>query len=91
MIQRSAAALTARELEPLPSIPPITTSLAGILAHEAASDGIASVVTVDGESIFVAVGPVEIGPDWLLIRTGHGEGRHAAIVPFSAVSSVKLR
>lgn len=74
------------------TLPRVTEPLGAMLAHDA--DRIASITLTTGEQLFLTDGTrrlVEVGPDWMLFRTGYGEGEHSSYVRLAAVAIVALR
>lgn len=69
----------------------ITEPLAKMLAHDA--DRIASLTLTTGEHLILNDDrrTLEVGPDWLLVRTGYGESERLVYVAIAAIATVTLR
>ena len=74
-------------LEDLP-LPPVVERFPRMLAHDA--ERVASVTFASGAIVFVR-DVLEVGPDWLLVVSGHGESEQKLYVAIAAIATVGLR
>ena len=66
--------------------------LLDMLEHD--RDRLSTIHLTDGQWLVLPTDEtriVEFGPDWMIVREGHGEGAHTVYVPLAAIVSVTLR
>ena len=72
-----------------PTEAPVILPLRDMLAHDA--DRLGIVTLRDGGGQISIRDTLEVGPDWLLVVSGHGESEHKVYIAIAAIASVALK